>query len=319
MIIDYAPALLAPLLIWLLWQLQAGSVRGLRGAMVRLTRGNRWLYHTVSWFGTLLHETSHAIVLLLSGHGIRGFSVKSTTGHVLPRRLRRDPFSTLAFAFAALAPQFFVPGLTLLGAILLLGTPFETASGTGWDGFLGALEGLLQIPVALGTAMATVDLASWQGALFFGFVLLGAPGTRPSHVKENGQNDGDIAVLRGRIRSQPLPFVGFWILLLAAHPLLMWLAPQGYWAPMQWIWATAITGVLIAITGSIAWSTTYQNSRIQPAYAWLPLTFLLAGQVGLRFTETPVWAINAISFGAWILLAWSLARVAQKRDVYSRF
>ncbi|MGB1697028.1 MAG: hypothetical protein ACPHK8_01355 [Thermoplasmatota archaeon] len=327
MILDWLPALLVPVVIWVVWRLQAWSVQGLRGSMVRLTRGNRGLYHTISWFGTLLHEISHALVLLLSGHGIRGFNVRSTTGHVLPARLRRDPLSTLAFGLAALAPQFFVPFLVILGASLVgsqatgeaWGLSMAWSAGPGWSGFLDALEGLARFPLVPAKGLLRMDLATWQGILFLAIVLLGAPGTRPSHVKEKGQSDGDIAVLRARIKSQPVPFLALLVVVVLAHPILMWLAPAAYWLPITWVWILGVTGIFIALFGSLVWATVYRNSRIQWPLAWIPLAVGVGLQVVLRWQDTDAWIVNPVSFGAWIALAWTLAAVAQKRDVYSRF
>lgn len=327
MILDWLPALLVPVVIWVVWRLQAWSVQGLRGSMVRLTRGNRALYHTISWFGTFLHEVSHALVLVFSGHGIRGFNVRSTTGHVLPARLRRDPFSTLTFALAALAPQFFVPFLVIIGASIVgtqttgdsWGLSMAWSAGPGWAGFLDALEGLAMFPLVPAKALLLMDLATWQGLLFLAIVLLGAPGTRPSHVKEKGQSDGDIAVLRARIKSQPLPFVALLLFIVIAHPLFMWIAPAAYWLPITWVWILGVTGIFIALFGSLIWATVYRNSRVKWIFAWLPLTVGVGLQVVLRLMDAEAWVINPVSFGAWIGLAWALAFVAQKRDVYSRF
>jgi hypothetical protein len=305
-----------PLVIWALWRLQAFSVQGLRGSMVRLTRGNRAIYHTVSWFGTLLHETSHALVLLLSGHGIRDFNVKSTTGHVVPRRLRRDPVSTLAFAFAALAPQFFVPALVLAAAMFFLDARFTFESYA----FLPALTSMAQeVPLRLGRALVDADITNWKHAIFWLLVLLGAPGTRPSHVKEDGRSDGDIAVLRGRVKSQPMPFVGLWILLLGAFVIASFTEINWFWLPLQWVWAIAVTGIFIAVLGSLWWWTVYQNSRIKAWASWIPVVAAIILQVFGRMTDLPIWAINGASLAAWICLAVVLAKLVQKSDVYSRF
>ena len=77
-------------LVWLLWRTQTLSVEALRVSLLRLDRhaDQRWLYAIVSWFGTLLHEVSHATVLLLSGHGVKEFRAGVETGHVLPARMR---------------------------------------------------------------------------------------------------------------------------------------------------------------------------------------------------------------------------------------
>src|SRR5207244_4244981 len=141
----FAAAAFAPAAVWLLWRAQALSVELLRWRLVALARwrGARGLYAVVSWFGTFLHEVSHASVLLLSGHG---------------------------------------------------------------------------------SDLASLDLARWPHLGVFLLVLLAMPASRPSHVKgsrfHGSKSEGDIPVLRQRIRQQPLLFVAFLALLYGAHFLI---------------------------------------------------------------------------------------------------
>src|SRR5688500_9253979 len=84
----FAAAAVGPAAVWVLWRLQTVSVDVLRTRLLVLTRhwDQAWLYAIVSWFGTFLHEVSHATVLVLSGHGIKEFRAGVEEGHVLPAR-----------------------------------------------------------------------------------------------------------------------------------------------------------------------------------------------------------------------------------------
>lgn len=322
-----AAALFAPVAVWVLWRGQALGVELLRRSMVKLVRHAEWLYLLVSWFGTLLHELSHATVLLLSGHGVRDFHVRPEQGHVLPRRTIAGPWGTLTFLAAAMAPLYGVPALVLAGMVWFSapGLVPWAAPGPGWQPALAVFRDLaVAFPADLGRALAGLDLRDPGHLLVFFLVLLGAPGSRPSFVRGtglSGRDEGDIAVVRRRIRREPWTFVLFLLVVYGAYfALVPWL-PQAYWWPFQLVWAVALTGIAIALLGSVWWFVAYQNTRIAPGLAWLAPLGFLAGQVvprALGWGWSPV-LLNAASLLAWVLLVLVLGRVAPRRGPYGRF
>lgn len=300
-------ALFAPLGVWVLWRLQVLGVELLRWRLTKLLRHATWLYNAVSWFGTFLHEMSHATVLLLSGHGIKQFRVQTDSGHVLPRRVRRGPVGFLFFLAAALAPLFGPPLLALVGLTLLVAPalwPFGTA-GLGLGPALDLLQDIfVTFPRQLLTAVARLNLADpWHAAALF-VILFGIPGSKPSHVKGSrfhGEKDeGDIAVVRSRIRRNPWPLLGFVVLLLAAYyPLVKW-APAFYWYPFEAVWTVAIAALALSILGAAWWTLVAWNTGVRPLLAWLPPVALVAAQVVPRVTDMD-WSIPLIN-GASVLL-----------------
>ena len=98
----FAAAAIPIVLVWILWRLQTLSVEALRVSLLHLDRhwDQKWLYAIVSWFGTFLHEVSHASVLILSGHGVKQFRAGVEEGHVIPARARGGVW-TLTFIVAA--------------------------------------------------------------------------------------------------------------------------------------------------------------------------------------------------------------------------
>src|SRR5688572_18622850 len=142
----FAAAAVGPAVVWVLWRLQTVSVDVLRTRMLALTRhwDQAWIYAVVSWFGTFLHEVSHATVLLLSGHGVKQFRAGVEEGHVLPGRMRGG-VGMLFFLAAALAPLYIPPLLALLALGLVLGVlpdPF-TVGGDGVEGVWEAVRPVL--------------------------------------------------------------------------------------------------------------------------------------------------------------------------------
>jgi hypothetical protein len=317
----FAAAAFAPLAVWLLWRGQTLSVESLRVALLWMARGGlRWLYATVSWFGTLVHEMSHASVLLLSGHGISQFRVGSERGHVTPTKVKTRGLGMLSFLVAALAPLFVPPLLVLLGVLFLVDKSVLVlpAPGPGLAPALDALKAvLLQFPLHLVQALAQLDLARWQHAALLALLLLALPGSRPSHVRGSrfhGNAEGDVPVLRAHIRSHPVPFLLFLLLLYAAYFLTL-LLPAAYWWPIGAVWALALTGIVLALVGAAWWGLVGLAGRTRFLLGWLGPAAFVAVQVGARTLHPApaVASINLLSLAAWLAVGLLLFLVARRR------
>jgi hypothetical protein len=331
----YVAAAFAPAAVWCLWRIQTLSVELLRGQLVRLTATPllRALYSVVSWFGTFLHEVSHATVLLLSGHGIRQFRSGVEQGHVTPGRLRGGFLGLMSFLAAALAPLFIPPAIVLFVLFLTvkgLPPPYLVPAASGLDGAIEALRhALFEYPQTLGTAIANLDLSSWRQALALVALLLFMPASRPSHTKgsrfHGTQDEGDVAVLRARIRERWWLFLAFLVILYGLYFLLAQPVPgvpgreqsaAGYWYPFEFVWAVALTGILLCLFGAAWWSLVALSGRINRAIAWLPPAAFVAVQVGTRLDAShipDVWKINAASLGAWLVVGVAASLLLPRR------
>lgn len=320
----FAAAAIAPALVWVLWRMQTLSVEALRRSLVRLDRhwDQKWLYAIVSWFGTFLHEVSHASVLLLSGHGIKEFRAGVEEGHVLPARMRGGVW-TLTFLVAALAPLFIPPLLVLLALTIglhVVEVPFFTGPGA-LDGYADTLRPFfVELPKELALAIAGLDLADWREALVLAVILLGAPGSRPSHVRSrfHGKGDeGDVAALRATIRRNPLPFLAFLVVVYAAFFLTRLDAPlpKAYWLPIEGVWAVALTGIVLALFGAAFWGLAALDGRASALVAWVGPASFVAVQVLGRLMDWPVSVrvLNGISVAAWLVVALALGQVLPRR------
>jgi hypothetical protein len=317
----FAAAAFAPVAVWVLWRGQTLSVEALRLALLWMARrGLRWLYAVVSWFGTLVHELSHASVLLLSGHGISQFRAGVERGHVMPSHVKTRGLGMLSFLVAALAPLFVPPLLVLVAVVFLLDRSILVlpAPGPGLQPALDALkEVLLEFPLRLVQALAHLDLARWQHVALLALVLLALPGSRPSHVKGSrfhGPSEGDIPVLRAHIRKHPVPFLLFLLLLYVAYFLTL-VFPAAYWIPIGAVWALALTGIVLAFVGAAWWALFGLAGSVHPLLGWLGPAAFVAVQVGARMLDPApaVAAINLLSLAAWLAVGVVLFLVARRR------
>lgn len=320
----FAAAAVAPVVVWVLWRVQTIAVDLLRRVMLVLTRhwDTAWVYAIVSWFGTFLHEVSHATVLLLSGHGIREFRAGVEEGHVLPGKMRGGA-GMLGFLAAALAPLYIPPLLALLALFLVLHVlpdPFSVG-GAGIAGVWDAVRPILvDLPRQLALAIAGLDLADGPQWIVLAAVLLGAPGSRPSHVKTrfHSQGDGgDVAALRRHIRHHPLPFLVFLGLVFGGYFAAKAIpaAAAVYWFPLEAVWAVAVTGVVLAVAGMVVWGLVGLGGRSWAVVAWLGPAAFAAVEVGGRALHWPVTItqLNGIAVLAWAVVALALATVLRRR------
>ena len=319
---DIAVAAFAPAVVWVLWRLQSLTVdQVLRRGMYKLLRHQRVTYNIVSWFGVLLHEVSHALFLVLGGHGIRRFKVGVDSGHVVPQQMRRGPFGVITFVVAAMAPMFVAPALILTVAWWLLDPALVTvaSAGPGWDEAWPVLRDMLvAFPGRLGRALVGVDLATWRGLLVFGLMVFALPSARPSYLAGKGgeKDQGDIAVVRAKVRRNAVTFVVLAALLVASYFVIVPWAPRIYWAAWQAVWATALTAILLAAAAGVGWYVVSRAGRAQFWAAWLPLAAAVAVQVLGRQGVLPdmqMWLLNVVTLGVFAVLAFGVAAAAPRR------
>ncbi len=313
--IDAVAALFAPLVLWLLWRMQSLSVdQGLRRGMYKLLRYQRRTYNVVSWMGVFLHELSHAIFLVLGGHGIRKFKVNVDSGHVVPTQIRKGTYGLLTFLAAAMAPMFVAPAV-LFGVAWLLEPGLLAAADAGpgvragWGVILATVT---TFPLALLRSLVGLDVTTWQGGLLFGLFVFAMPSARPSYVAKKGARDeGDIAAVRAKIRRHPVTMAGFFVVLVASYGAVWW-KPAVYWLPWQVVWAVAMTAIVFAIMAGLMWYGVAWVGRLKWWVLWIPFALVVAAQIGGRIVGRPLWMVNAATLALFVGSAWLLGRARRR-------
>ena len=315
---SFLVAAFAPLTLWLLWRIQSVAIdQALRRGMYGLLRYQRRTYNVVSWVGVLLHELSHAFFLLLGGHGIKDFKVRTDGGHVTPHQVRRGPLGLLTFLVAALAPMFVAPAILFVVAWRLLdsGLVEPAHAGLGWDAAWPVLrDTATDMPVRLARLLVGLDVATGAGATVFLLAVFAMPSARPSFVpgKRGAQDEGDIAVVRRKVRRQPIPPLVVLALLYASYFLVpLW--PAAYWGAWQVAWSISLTATLLAVLLGLAWVGVAWAGRIRAWLAWVPFATGIAIQLAGRQTELALWIVNLATVAAFTLLSIGLWAVAPRR------
>lgn len=313
-----AAAAFAPIVVWLLWRIQALCVnRVLKPGMYKLLRYQRATYNIASWFGVLLHETAHAVFLLIGGHGIRNVSVRVDSGHVTPVQVGRSWYGTLTFLAAALAPIYAAPAVVLVLIVLLLEPSLlpRAADASGLQPAMDVLrDTLVEVPRTLLNVLVGLDVASAAGAAVFLIAVLAMPAARPSFVRKRGAPDeGDIAVFRSTIRRRPLAPLAVLALAYASYFIVVPWRPQWYWLPWQVLWTVAVVGIVLAVLGGAGWYAVALTGRIRFWAAWIPYAAAVAAQAAGRALEQPLWIVNLGTLAVFVVLAVGLRQVAGRR------
>lgn len=315
---NVAVAFFAPLVLWLLWRIQALAIdQGLRRGMYRLLRYQRRTYNVVSWMGVFLHELSHAFFLLLGGHGIKDFKVRTDGGHVTPHQVRRGPIGLLTFLVAALAPMFVAPTILFLTAWLLLdrGLIDPASAGLGWEAAWPVLrDTATNLPVDLGRILLGLDVTTWAGATVALLAVFAMPSARPSFVPggRGERDEGDIAVVRRKVRNHPLPVLVVIAAAIGSYALVAW-QPTWYWGAWQVAWSISLTATLLALLLGLGWAAVAWAGRIRAWLSWIPLALAVGAQVLARQADAPLWLANLLTVAVFALVALGLWLVAPRR------
>jgi hypothetical protein len=180
----------------------------------------------------------------------------------------------------------------------------------------------VRFPIALARAIAGLDLARWAHLAVFVLLLLAMPASRPSHVKgsrfHGTQDEGDVPVLRRRIREQPLIFILFLALLYGAYFLMLVIPSRFYWYPIEAVWAVALTGIVLSLLGAVWWTLTGLAGQTKALLAWLGPAAFVATQVLFRLPGPPagpeaLMLVNGVSLAAWLVVAGTAALLVPRR------
>lgn len=245
------------------WRFQEFLVNLLRWPLASIAGQSNAFEAFLTFFGTLLHEVSHASILLVTGQGIMEFHVRPYHGHVLPRRAFGNWYGHLVLAAAAVAPLWLIPFLTIAVSTGLLGVNWLNAPVFSPDAQMEFYRA--SIAVSLSAMQDTLVQAARYPFLLTVMIvtlIVASPGLRPSKfIDDDGQKSGDIWVLRRTVRRHPIPFILVICALLALVGIPSGIQPVGA-AILHVLLAVSFAGILTAIVGFVFYGFTAIMLRI---------------------------------------------------------
>ena len=156
------------------------------------------LYKALNWWGTFVHELSHALMVLLSLNKIKEFKVGSNGGHVTWSSTKKQGYiAWLSAQITSLAP-FFIPPL-LIGVPLVYTEIINLKGITVNFGFsdpinmvsMLCLELIPQLALKIGKMLAGLNLLCIWDVLLLVILMFSFSGAKPSSIKDS-HLEGDI-------------------------------------------------------------------------------------------------------------------------------
>ena len=266
------------------------------------------LYKVLNWWGTFMHELSHALIVLISLNKIKEFKVGSGGGHVTWSSTKRQGYiAWLSAQIVSLAP-FFIPPL-LIGIPLVYTEIIDLRGITVKSGFsdpinmisMLCLELIPQLALRIGKMLAGLNLFCIWDVLLLVILMFSFSGAKPSSIKD-GNTEGDIQSFLRRCKEHPI-YTFFSLMLLI---LLFWVIAYYSWGLLLSVCAFVIMLPLLSLFALILnilfvefvhrLDNTPRMYKIVPIMAFVGCYFLAA-----QFTANQ-YLINGVSVGLLVVV-----------------
>jgi hypothetical protein len=261
------------------------------------------LYKALNWWGTFMHELSHALMVLVSLNKIKEFKVGSDGGHVTwSSTKKRGYVAWLSAQIISLAP-FFIPPL-LIGVPLVYTEIIDLKGITVNLGFSDSinmismlcLELIPQLTLKIGKMLAGLNLFCFWNVLLLVILMFSFSGAKPSSVKDS-HLEGDIQSFLRRCKEHPiytffslmLLISVFWIIGYYSLDLLVGVCAFVIMLPILSVFALILNILFVEFVHRL--DNTPKMYKIVPIVVFVGCYFLV-----VQFTTNP-YLINGASVG----------------------
>ena len=264
------------------------------------------MFKALNWWGTFMHELSHALMVLVSLNKIKEFKVGSGGGHVAWSSTKRQGYvAWLSAQIVSLAP-FFIPPL-LIGVPLVYTEIIDFKGITVNFGFSNpinmismlCLELIPQLALKIGKMLTGLNLFCFWDVLLLVILMFSFSGAKPSSIKD-GRMEGDIQSFLRQCKEHST-YAFFSLVLLI---LLFWLFAYYSWSLLLGIGAFAIMlpilSVLALILNILFVEFVHRLDNTPKMYKIVPIVAFVGCYVlAAQFTANQ-YLINGLSF--WLLI-----------------
>ena len=261
------------------------------------------MYKALNWWGTFIHELSHALMVLFSLNKIKEFKVGSSGGHVTWSSTKRQGYiAWLSAQIISLAP-FFIPPL-LIGIPLVYTEIIDLKGITVNFGFADplnmismlCLELIPQLVLKIGKMLAGLNLLCFWDVLLLVILMFSFSGARPSSIKDSHM-EGDIQSFLKRCKEHliytffcfALLILFFWIIGHYSWGLLVGVCAFVIMLPILSVFALILNILFVEFVHRL--DNTPKMYKIMPILAFVGCYFLTA-----QFTANQ-YLINGLSVG----------------------
>jgi len=266
------------------------------------------MFKALNWWGTFVHELSHALMVLVSLNKIKEFKVGSGGGHVTWSSTKKQGYvAWFSAQIISLAP-FFIPPL-LIGVPLVYTEIIDLRGITVKSGFsdpinmisMLCLELVPQLALKIGKMLGGLNLFCIRDVLLLAILMFSFSGAKPSSIKDRGR-EGDIQSFLRRCKEHPIyTFFSlvllislFWVIAYYSWGLLLSVCAFVIMLPMLSLFALILNILFVEFVHRL--DNTPGMYKIVPIMAFVGCYFLTA-----QFTANQ-YLINGVSFGLLVVV-----------------
>jgi hypothetical protein len=266
------------------------------------------MFKVLNWWGTFIHELSHALMVLLSLNKIKEFKVGSSGGHVTWLSTKKQGYiAWLSAQITSLAP-FFIPPL-LIGIPLVYTEIIDLKGITVNFGFADpinmismlCIELIPQLVLKIGKMLAGLNLFCFWDVLLLVILIFSFSGAKPSSIKDSGM-EGDIQSFLRQCKEHPI-YTFFSLVLLI---LVFWLFAYYSWSLLLGIGAfimmLPILSVFALILNILLVKFVHWLDNTPKVYKIVPIVVFVGCYVlAAQFTANQ-YLINGVSVGLLVVV-----------------
>lgn len=266
------------------------------------------LYKALNWWGTFVHELSHALMVLVSLNKIKEFKVGSGGGHVTWSSTKKQGYiAWLSAQIISLSP-FFIPPL-LIGIPLVYTEIIDLKGITVNFGFADpinmismlCLELIPQLVLKIGKMLAGLNLFCFWDVLLLVMLMFSFSGAKPSSIKDSG-TEGDIQSFLRQCKEHLIYAFSSLVLLI----LVFWVIAYYGWSLLLGIGAfiimLPILSVFALILNILFVEFVHRLDNTPKMYKIMPIVVFVGCYIFTAQFTANQYLINGVSVGLLVVV-----------------